>query len=86
MNYILQEGSYEWSESLQGVILGSFFYGYIVSQIPGGILAEKFGGKKLYGYGVLVTAILTLISPVVIDNVGVHAFIVLRVMMGVGEV
>ena len=34
-----------WEKSIQGHILGSFFYGYLISQIPGGLLAERFGAK-----------------------------------------
>ena len=35
----------------QGVILGMFFYGYVLTQLPGGRLAELFGGKWLFGVG-----------------------------------
>ena len=28
-----------------GNILGSFYFGYIVTQVPGGWLATRFGGK-----------------------------------------
>ena len=30
-----------------------FFYGYVLTQVPGGRLAEKVGGKWLFGGGVL---------------------------------
>lgn len=33
---IFTEGTYEWSEALQGVILSSFYWGYIITHIPGG--------------------------------------------------
>lgn len=33
-------GDYEWSEGLQGIILGAFFWGYVITHIPGGILAR----------------------------------------------
>lgn len=36
---------YHWDPSTQGVILGSFYWGYIITQIPGGLLAKRFGGK-----------------------------------------
>ncbi|XP_065897720.1 sialin-like isoform X2 [Dysidea avara] len=55
--------SFHWSNSEQGWILSSFFYGYILTQIPGGWLATKFGGKYVFGIGVLVTSLLTLITP-----------------------
>ena len=35
----------------QGVILGMFFYGYVLTQLPGGRLAEIVGGKWLFGVG-----------------------------------
>ena len=40
-------GEFNWNEETQGYVLGSFFYGYILTQVPGGWLASKFGGKKL---------------------------------------
>ncbi|XP_066917804.1 sialin-like [Clytia hemisphaerica] len=53
----------DWSPKLQGFVLSSFFYGYIITQIPGGWLATKYGGKNLFGCGVLMTALFTLITP-----------------------
>lgn len=59
-------GTYDWSETLQGVILGAFFWGYVITHIPGGILSEKFGGKYTLGLGILSTAIFTIVTPVTI--------------------
>ncbi|XP_016998312.2 putative inorganic phosphate cotransporter [Drosophila takahashii] len=78
-------GSYEWSEEKQGLILASFYIGYIVTHLPGGILADKFGGKWTLSLGILATAIFTLITPVCIVYGGADALIVLRVLMGLGE-
>ena len=44
-------------------MLSSYFYGAIVTQVPGGILAEKFGGKWVIGVGSLVGAVVTLLTP-----------------------
>lgn len=73
-----------WDKDLQGQILGAFFYGYICTQIPGGWLAEKFGGKLLFGIGVLGTAALTLLTPVA-ARLSVGTFIAVRVVEGIGE-
>ena len=35
----------------QGVVLSSFFYGYIVSQLPGGYLAYTHGAKTVFFAG-----------------------------------
>ena len=75
---------YDWNTQQQGDILGAFFYGYIVTQIPGGFLAEKYGGKWIYGLGTLCTAILTLLTPLAASG-GVGWFMALRVLEGLGE-
>lgn len=80
----VQDGKFIWNEYEQGIILGAFFYGYVVTQIPGGRLAERVGAKWLYGVGVLVTALLTLLTPAA-ASWSIYAFITIRVMMGLGE-
>ncbi|XP_023373046.1 sialin [Otolemur garnettii] len=75
---------YQWDAETQGWILGSFFYGYIITQIPGGYIAGKIGGKLLLGLGILGTAVLTLFTPVAAD-LGAGALIALRALEGLGE-
>lgn len=75
---------YQWDAETQGWILGSFFYGYIVTQIPGGYMASRVGGKLLLGLGILGTAVFTLFTPLAAD-LGVGALIVLRALEGLGE-
>lgn len=70
---------------MQGVILSSFYYGYVVTHLPGGVLAEKFGGKYVLSLGILSTAICTLLTPVTIVWGGAPALIALRVIEGMGE-
>jgi MFS transporter, ACS family, solute carrier family 17 (sodium-dependent inorganic phosphate cotransporter), other len=36
---------YGWDKSTQGIILSSFFIGYITCQVIFGYLANKLGGK-----------------------------------------
>ncbi|XP_012262453.2 putative inorganic phosphate cotransporter isoform X4 [Athalia rosae] len=78
-------GTYDWDESLQGLILSSFFWGYVLTHMPGGMLAEKFGGKYSLGLGILSTGIFTLVTPLAVDWGGATALIVLRFFMGMGE-
>ncbi|KAG5676613.1 hypothetical protein PVAND_006433 [Polypedilum vanderplanki] len=78
-------GTFEWDEQLQGIILGAFFWGYVITHIPGGILSEKFGGKYTLGLGILSTAIFTIITPVVINWGGAPWLIALRFLEGLGE-
>jgi MFS family permease len=57
-------GEFVWTEAEQGFILGSFFWGYVASGIPGGLLSQRFGGKWVVSSGLLVAAILTLAIPI----------------------
>ena len=36
-----EEKEFQWSKSLQGLLLGCFFYGYILTQIIGGYFSDK---------------------------------------------
>jgi Na+/melibiose symporter-like transporter len=78
---------YDWDEYTQGVILSSFFWGYLISHVPGGVLSQQFGGKNVMGTGLLISAILTLIFPWLIQRsrgtIGI--VIVARVVMGMGQ-
>lgn len=59
---------YDWDQELQGLILSSFYWGYIVTHIPGGILSAKIGGKYTLFLGVAMATICTLITPFAIQN------------------
>ncbi|XP_050734540.1 sialin-like [Eriocheir sinensis] len=58
------EGEFDWDETVQGLILGSFFWGYAFTNIPGGRAAEYLGGKLVFGLGIVASAFLTLVTPV----------------------
>ncbi|XP_068027016.1 sialin isoform X4 [Melanerpes formicivorus] len=75
---------YPWDADTQGWILGSFFYGYILTQIPGGYLASKVGGKALLGFGIFGTSVFTLLTPLA-AHLGVGYLIAVRALEGLGE-
>lgn len=54
---------YDWSQEQQGIILSSFYWGYVSSHVPGGLLAQKFGGKTVLGIGILVCGLISLATP-----------------------
>ncbi|KAL3981934.1 Major Facilitator Superfamily protein [Acanthocheilonema viteae] len=59
----VREAEFEWDSITQGAILGAFFYGYFLTQLLGGYLAHRYGGKFVYFAGVFGTAVFTLLSP-----------------------
>jgi MFS family permease len=78
---------YKWRDdsTVKGIVLSSFFYGYLTTQLMGGWLSQRFGGKRVFGYGVLCTSVLSMFSPVVV-NASVWLLVALRILEGIGEV
>ncbi|XP_067000244.2 putative inorganic phosphate cotransporter isoform X2 [Anabrus simplex] len=79
------QGEFDWDEEKQGLILSSFFWGYVITHLPGGMLAEKFGGKYSLGLGILCTAIFTLLTPVAAREGGWQMLLAVRFLEGLGE-
>ncbi len=73
-----------WSPATQGMVMSSFFVGYLILQIPAGFLADKFGGKWVLGIGVLLWSLFTLLTPSA-ASLGLTALLICRVLMGMSE-
>ena len=81
---IPMQEQFGWSESQVGIILGSFYFGYMITMVIGGYLADKYGGKKVLGYGLLIWSLFTLITPFFAYQ-GLWWLIFIRILMGLGE-
>jgi ACS family sodium-dependent inorganic phosphate cotransporter len=73
-----------WSMQTQGTVLSSFFIGYLLLQIVGGRLADRFGGKVVLGAGVLLWSLFTILTPPA-AMLGFSMLIACRIAMGMGE-
>ncbi|KAA8498194.1 putative anion transporter 4, chloroplastic [Porphyridium purpureum] len=76
--------TYGWSQSTVGIIQSSFFWGYVLTQIPGGYLASRFGGKAVLGAGVVAWSLMTFITPMAASH-SLPALLVARALLGIGE-
>lgn len=72
---------FNWNEQEKQMILGSFFWGYILTELPGGRLAELVGGHRVFGHSMLWASVLTLLVPFA-ANMGLTAMVVLRALLG----
>ncbi len=81
---IPMQEQFGWSEFQVGIILGSFYFGYMITLIIGGYLADKYGGKKVLGYGLLIWSFFTIITPFFAYS-GIWWLILIRILMGLGE-
>ncbi|GAB0094566.1 putative inorganic phosphate cotransporter [Sergentomyia squamirostris] len=54
---------YDWDEKTQSVILSSFFWGYIVTQVPAGKLAQTYGAKLMLIFAMAICSALNILTP-----------------------
>lgn len=73
---------YKWDEQTQSLVLSSFFWGYVITQVPAGHIASRIGGKRLLFWAMLVCGTLTLFTPISIRIGGWPLLCVLRVVEG----
>ncbi|EDW64510.1 sialin [Drosophila virilis] len=74
-----------WTKEVQVLVTISFYTGYMITHIPGGRLAERYGGKWVLGSAILCSALLTLLTPTIVRNGGPNALVLLRLLIGFCE-
>ncbi|GFY58940.1 hypothetical protein TNIN_343931 [Trichonephila inaurata madagascariensis] len=80
----VHNGEFFWTPKLQGVVIGSFYYGYSISQVPGARLAEIYSGKWIFGLGTGISAVLSLLIPVA-AYFHIAALILIRALQGLAQ-
>ncbi|KAG4077120.1 hypothetical protein HA402_016107 [Bradysia odoriphaga] len=78
------ESDFDWTTQQKGLVLSSFFYGYICTQFVGGYLGYHFGGNKIFAIGIGTTALLTLLTPVA-ANYSIYMLLAIRIIEGIFE-
>jgi ACS family sodium-dependent inorganic phosphate cotransporter len=81
---IAMKDAFGWSKTTQGWVMSSFFFGYLFTQILGGRLADRFGGKPVLAAGVLSWSLFTALTPPA-AFLGLGALLAARIGMGLGE-
>ncbi|CAG8805106.1 15519_t:CDS:2 [Gigaspora margarita] len=75
---------FNWSYITQGHILSSFFIGYLTTQVIGGALSDRFGGKWVLNIAAALWTIFTLLTPIA-AKYSVLYLILCRILLGIGE-
>ena len=81
---IPMQAEFGWTDSQKGMVLSTFFLGYLVMQVMGGILSNRFGGRNVFLLAVLLWSLFTLLTPPA-AYLSFSALIVVRFMLGFGE-
>lgn len=64
----------------------SFFWGYLITQIPGGFLASIFPANRIFGLAICTSAVLNMTIPGAMSLDNISFLLVIRVMQGLVEV
>eukprot|EP00441_Pelagodinium_beii_P035169 CAMPEP_0197629456 /NCGR_PEP_ID=MMETSP1338-20131121/7295_1 /TAXON_ID=43686 ORGANISM="Pelagodinium beii, Strain RCC1491" /NCGR_SAMPLE_ID=MMETSP1338 /ASSEMBLY_ACC=CAM_ASM_000754 /LENGTH=411 /DNA_ID=CAMNT_0043200495 /DNA_START=327 /DNA_END=1562 /DNA_ORIENTATION=+ len=73
-----------WTVSEQGWLLGAFFMGYTVSQLPSSFLLRHFGAKTVLVAGLLWSSVFSLLTPFAAQR-SFGLALVCRVMVGMAQ-
>ncbi|KAF8069573.1 ANTR6 [Scenedesmus sp. PABB004] len=72
-----------WSPSVAGLVQSAFFWGYIISQLPGGYLTSAHGGRRVMPAGVAMWSLATAAVPLLAGTV--PGLCLSRAAVGLGE-
>ncbi|XP_054740254.1 putative inorganic phosphate cotransporter [Anastrepha obliqua] len=73
---------YNWSDMEKSYILSSFFWGYFVTQFPGGYLCRRFGAKRTLLVSTLGSSFFGLLPPFCVSWGGWGIYCGIRVVQG----
>jgi len=66
----------------EGLIVSAFFFAYAFSQLPGGMLADRFGTKNVVAAAMIIWSVFTGLTAVAWTF---GAMIAIRILFGIGE-
>ncbi|CAG9858929.1 unnamed protein product [Phyllotreta striolata] len=74
---------YNWTN--KSFILSTFFWGYVIPQIPVGILGTKFGMKNFLLLALLINSLCMVVIPSVAERFGSEGVMACRIIQGIGQ-
>ena len=75
-------GEFDWSAKEQGIVLGAFYYGFVISMLPGGYFSERYSGKWILLISFVGGTLCNFLSPMSARLGGSTGFIALKVIQG----
>jgi MFS family permease len=79
--FLQLEQRFKWDEKEQNQILGGFYWLHWVLQIPGGVLARRYGTKLVFGLSNAVCSLLLFVMPMA-AHADYKILVFLRVLQG----
>lgn len=75
-------GHFNWDKGIMGMAMSMFGVGYILTQIPAGLLSDRFGGRKILTAGSVGWSLFTLMTPFAVTPLLMY---LVRGMLGLSE-
>ncbi|XP_075168494.1 putative inorganic phosphate cotransporter [Haematobia irritans] len=76
---------FDWSEKQISYILSSFYWGFCVTQLPGGVLCKKYGSKLVMGLAIFISGVLSVLTPFSVNWGGWQCLCVIRMLLGLAQ-
>ncbi|XP_053965238.1 putative inorganic phosphate cotransporter isoform X1 [Anastrepha ludens] len=73
---------FDWTEKQKSYIISSFYWGYVVTQFPGGYLSRRFGSKIVMFMCILGSAMCSVLTPFLVTWGGWQIFCAIRTVQG----
>lgn len=54
---------FNWTVGVESALDSSFFWGYLVTQVPGGFFASLYPANKIFGTAIAISSFLNLLVP-----------------------
>ncbi|EEB20314.1 conserved hypothetical protein [Pediculus humanus corporis] len=74
---------FNWSVGVESAVDSSFFWGYLITQVPGGFLASKYPANRIFGTAIATSSFLNLLVP---GAISIHPTITILVRICQGLV
>nr|CAD7447699.1 unnamed protein product [Timema bartmani] len=76
---------YEWNTQTRSTILSSFFWGYVVMQVPAGMLGQRFGPKLFLMGAMAVCSVFNMLTPLAASWGGWGLVCACRIIQGLSQ-
>ncbi|PSC75289.1 putative anion transporter 5 [Micractinium conductrix] len=70
-------------EGVKGTVLSAFYWGYALSQVPGGWAAQRWGGERMLTFSFAAWSLAVLATPG--SAASIHAVVAARVSVGLAQ-
>ena len=78
----LPSGEFSWNTRQQQMLLGSYYWGYTLAQVPSAWVATKIGFRLAFGLAMMAGSLLTLLFPLACISAILQEFLQVFVAMG----